>query len=67
MVYALLATIPFLTVMKPKFEMVLKTLDEELSGTGTGTWNSVKGGYFVALDTMEAVQREPWSFAKTQE
>jgi len=51
-------------IMKPKFEMVLKTLDEELSGTGTGTWNSVKGGYFIALDTMEGCAKRTLELCK---
>ena len=51
-------------IMKPKFEMVLKTLDEELSGTDTGTWNSVKGGYFIALDTMEGCAKRTLELCK---
>lgn len=38
--------------LRPKFELVLKMLEAELGGTGLATWHSPKGGYFVALDTL---------------
>ncbi len=44
--------------MKPKFEIVLKTLDKELAGTGLLTWTTPKGGYFVAVDTIEGCAKE---------
>lgn len=44
--------------MKPKFEMVLKILDAELADTGLLTWTSPKGGYFVAVDTLEGCAKE---------
>lgn len=44
--------------MRPKFEMVLNILDEELSETGLLTWTSPKGGYFIAVDTLEGCAKE---------
>ena len=44
--------------MKPKFEMVLTMLEEELGDTGLLTWCSPKGGYFVAVDTLEGCAKE---------
>ncbi len=45
-------------IMRPKFEIVLKTLEEELGGTGIGTWTNPKGGYFISFQAMEGCARE---------
>ena len=42
-------------VLRPKFDMVLKRLEEELEGSGLAVWSHPKGGYFISLDTLEAV------------
>lgn len=39
-------------MMRPKFEAVLKVLDEELSGLGVGDWTKPNGGYFISFDAM---------------
>lgn len=39
--------------MRPKFEAVLKVLDEEMSGLGIGQWTRPNGGYFISFDAME--------------
>ena len=44
--------------MKPKFEIVLSTLEKELAGTGLLSWTNPKGGYFVAVDTLEGCAKE---------
>ncbi len=36
--------------LKPKFDIVLDILDEELGGTGLATWTRPTGGYFISLD-----------------
>ncbi|MBF0238928.1 MAG: aminotransferase class I/II-fold pyridoxal phosphate-dependent enzyme [SAR324 cluster bacterium] len=38
------------TILKPKFEMVLKILEQELGGKGIATWTIPTGGYFVSFD-----------------
>ena len=35
-------------ILRPKFEEVLKIMDEELSGTGIAKWNKPRGGYFIS-------------------
>ncbi len=40
-------------ILKPKFDIVLQTLDRDLEGCGIATWTKPKGGYFVSLDVME--------------
>ncbi len=44
-------------LIAPKFEMVLDTLDTELSGLGIAEWTSPKGGYFISLDVMRGTAK----------
>ncbi len=39
-------------VLAPKFQMVLKMLEEEIAPWGFGRWNKPTGGYFVSMNTM---------------
>lgn len=39
-------------ILRPKFEAVLKILEEELGGLGIGDWTKPKGGYFIAFDSL---------------
>ena len=39
-------------------------LDEELKDTGLASWCSPKGGYFIALDTLEGCAKETVRLAK---
>ena len=38
-------------ILKPKFAIVDRVLEEELSGLGIARWTRPKGGYFVSLTT----------------
>lgn len=40
-------------LMRPKFQAVLKVLNDELSGLGIGEWTDPNGGYFISFDAME--------------
>ena len=40
-------------LLRPKFEAVLTTLDEELSGLDIGEWTKPNGGYFISFETMD--------------
>lgn len=44
--------------MRPKFEMVLDKLEKELADTGLLSWTAPKGGYFIAVDTLEGCAKE---------
>ncbi len=38
--------------LRPKFDVVLETLDRELTGLGAGSWMKPKGGYFISFDAV---------------
>ena len=39
-------------ILRPKFEAVLNTLEEELTGLEIGSWVKPRGGYFISFDTL---------------
>ena len=45
-------------IIRPKFEMVLRILEEELSELGIGEWRTPKGGYFISFDTLPNCAKE---------
>ncbi len=45
-------------LLRPKFEAVLTTLDEELAGLEIGTWVKPRGGYFVSFDAMPGTAKD---------
>jgi len=50
--------------LRPKFDLVLDTLDRELGGTGLASWMRPKGGYFIALDTLPGCATEVIGLAR---
>lgn len=40
-------------LLKPKFDLVQRTLADQLGGSGTVTWTVPEGGYFVTLYVLE--------------
>ena len=37
-------------ILRPKFERVLRHLDDGLAGDGVGSWSQPRGGYFLSFD-----------------
>lgn len=40
-------------ILRPKFSIVLDTLDSALEGLGIAWWTRPKGGYFISLNTLD--------------
>ncbi len=51
-------------IMKPKFDMVLRHLENELASKGIASWFTPKGGYFISLDVMEGCAKRVGELCK---
>ena len=51
-------------VIRPKFDIVEKTLSEELGGTGAADWTHPKGGYFISLYVMNGCAKRTYALCK---
>ncbi|MDP4153575.1 MAG: aminotransferase class I/II-fold pyridoxal phosphate-dependent enzyme [Bacillota bacterium] len=51
-------------VIRPKFELVLKMLDEQLKGIGIADWIKPRGGYFISLNTLNGCAKRTIALAK---
>lgn len=40
-------------IIRPKFNIVIDVLSENLSGLNIGSWFNPKGGYFISFDSMD--------------
>ena len=40
-------------ILRPKFDIVLNTLDKELGGLEIGSWIAPRGGYFISFDALD--------------
>jgi DNA-binding transcriptional MocR family regulator len=45
-------------LIRPRFESVLDTLEQELGANGYGRWLKPKGGYFISFDSRPGLARE---------
>lgn len=45
-------------ILRPKFEAVLSALETHLGGTGTATWHTPNGGYFVSVELQNGCAKE---------
>lgn len=50
--------------LRPKFDLVLDRLDEELKGSGLLEWHTPKGGYFISVDTLPGCAKRTVQLAK---
>ena len=51
-------------ILRPKFDLVSKILEEELSDLAIADWTKPKGGYFVSFNVMDGLAREIVHLAK---
>ena len=40
-------------ILRPKFEVIENTLEEELGGLGVGEWSKPYGGYFIFFQSLD--------------
>lgn len=45
-------------ILRPKFDIVLETLESELSGTGLAEWVKPLGGYFVSVNLQPGMAKK---------
>lgn len=51
-------------ILKPKFDIVLNTLDKEFKDNDMATWTVPNGGYFISLYTKDGCAKESCALAK---
>lgn len=51
-------------LIKPRFEIVLGALNNNLGGLDIAFWNEPKGGYFISLDVMEGCAKRTVQLCK---
>lgn len=45
-------------IMRPKFEAVIRILEQELGGLCIGSWLAPKGGYFISFEALDGCARD---------
>jgi len=51
-------------LIRPKFELVLTTLERDLGGTGAAHWTNPLGGYFVSLFVEEGCAKRTYQLCR---
>ncbi len=51
-------------IIKPKFEVVLKNLDEKIKDLGIAYWKVPNGGYFISLNVLDGCAKRVVSLCK---
>ena len=51
-------------LLRPRFEKVLEIFDEDLGGTGIGSWTHPRGGYFISFTGLDGTAKATVAKAK---
>jgi DNA-binding transcriptional MocR family regulator len=51
-------------LLRPKFEIVLNTLEKDLGGTGIARWTKPLGGYFISLFVQNGTAKRTYQLCK---
>jgi DNA-binding transcriptional MocR family regulator len=51
-------------LLAPKFELVLKILEDRLGASKVASWTEPKGGYFISLDVVDGTAKRVIELAK---
>jgi DNA-binding transcriptional MocR family regulator len=51
-------------ILRPKFEMVLGTLERELADAGIAHWETPRGGYFITVDVFPGTAKRVVALCK---
>lgn len=51
-------------ILRPKFEMILDSFEQELTGLEVGSWIHPKGGYFISFEALDGCAKKIVSKAK---
>jgi len=51
-------------LIRPKFEIVVKSLSEALDGLEIANWSNPKGGYFISFDTIDGCAKRTVALCK---
>ncbi|MBR1663633.1 MAG: aminotransferase [Ruminococcus sp.] len=51
-------------IIAPKFDAVIKALDENIRPLGIGSYNTPRGGYFISFDTLPGCAKKVVSLCK---
>lgn len=51
-------------ILKPKFDMVIETLEREIAPLGIASWHTPKGGYFVSVNTAPGLAKRTLALCK---
>ena len=52
------------SIIRPKFEIVLNSFENELGGRGIADWTKPKGGYFISLNVMPGTAKRVFELCK---
>ncbi len=52
------------SLLKPKFEAVIRIFTEELEGKGIAEWKNPNGGYFISLNVLEGTAKRVGELCK---